>query len=78
MISFPEVDTVLPADPEAPSNARANRSRGRAGTTLAAAQVLTPNSCPQSNQDDPAATPAPGFASLTQGRCGDRHRPASD
>jgi hypothetical protein len=28
MINFPEVDTVLPADPEAPSSAYANRSRG--------------------------------------------------
>ena len=26
MINFPEVDTVLPADPEAPSNAHPNRS----------------------------------------------------
>jgi hypothetical protein len=28
MINLPEVDTVLPADPEAPSSAHANRSRG--------------------------------------------------
>ncbi len=31
MINFPEVDTVLPADPEAPSSAHANRSRGLPG-----------------------------------------------
>ena len=62
MINLPEVDTVLPADPEAPSGATQIVAVDCPGTTPAATPVrkqMRQARLPARSQGQPAATPAP-------------------